>query len=171
MNSQETQAMLQFFQQGGSLHMLLDKEVSAELDVLFRYAKQLVGVGEYGAAARLFKLLTLYDGWSFDYWFELGACCQADRAWVDAIYAYGRAAQIRISAAQAPCAAGECYLACGNLPFAAKAFRAALLVCGRECEEESMEQADIRQRALVGLAKTGDENENEFNTDGQPFLC
>ncbi|CNL65503.1 secretion system chaperone SscA [Yersinia aldovae] len=165
MNAKKTQAIVQFFQQGGALRMLLDKEVSAELDVLFRYAKQLAGVGEYGAAARLFKVLTLYDAWSFDYWFELGACCQADSAWVDAIYAYGRAAQIRISAAQVPCAAGECYLACGNRPLAAKAFRTALFVCGEACEKEVMEQANIRQRALVGLAKTGEKDESD--TDGR----
>ena len=154
--SPETQAMLRFFQQGGALRMLLDKDVSAELDVLFRYAMQLAGIGESGAAARLLKVLTLYDAWSFDYWFQLGACCQAESAWVDAIYAYGRAAQIRICEAKAPCAAGECYLACGNRPFAAKAFRAALLVCGEEPG-----QADIRQRALTGLAKTGDEYESD----------
>lgn len=54
MDSQETQAILQFFQQGGALRMLLGKDVGPELDVLFRYAKQLSSVGEYGAAARLF---------------------------------------------------------------------------------------------------------------------
>ncbi|WP_367298354.1 CesD/SycD/LcrH family type III secretion system chaperone SscA [Hafnia alvei] len=167
MESQETQAMLQFFQRGGALRMLLGTDASPELDVLFRYAKQLADVGEYGAAARLFKVLTIYDGWSFDYWFELGMCCQAEQAWVDAIYAYGRAAQIRVSAAAVPCAAGECYLACGNRPLAAKAFRAALLVCGTEREGEQrdgMEQADIRQRARAGLAKAGDEHE-WFDTD------
>jgi len=159
MNSQKMQDILRFLQRGGALRMLLGKDVSADLDVLFRYAKQLVGVGAYGSAARLFKILTIYDAWSFDYWFELGACCQADHAWVDAIYAYGRAAQIQISAAQAPCAAGECYLACGNKLLAAKAFRSALMVCG----EEGTGQMDIRRRALVGLAKTGCEDES--NTD------
>lgn len=161
---QEIQEIEQFFQRGGALRMLLGKDISPELDVLFRYAKQLSDVGEYGAAARLFKVLTVYDGWSFDYWFELGACCQAEEAWVDAIYAYGRAAQIRVSAAIVPCAAGECYLACGNRPLAAKAFRAALLVCGSGHDgeqSENMEQADVRQRALAGLAKAGGEYEHE----------
>ena len=172
MDSQETQAILQFFQQGGALRMLLGKDVGPELDVLFRYAKQLSSVGEYGAAARLFKVLTIYDEWSFEYWFELGVCCQADKAWVDAIYAYGRSAQIRVSAAIAPCAAGECYLACGNCPLAAKAFRAALLVCGTERDGEEHEgeeyggmgQAEIRQRARAGLVKAEGEHE-KFNTD------
>ncbi|WP_254900206.1 CesD/SycD/LcrH family type III secretion system chaperone SscA [Lonsdalea iberica] len=158
------QTLLHFLQRGGALRMLLGKDVSAELDVLFRYAKQLMGVGEYGAAARIFKVLTLYDAWSFDYWFELGACCQADGAWIDAIYAYGRAAQIRVSAAQAPCAAGECYLAGGHRSLAAKAFKAALLVCGtahegEQCEDR--ERADIRRRARVGLAKAGDDHESD----------
>ncbi|WP_145558816.1 CesD/SycD/LcrH family type III secretion system chaperone SscA [Yersinia mollaretii] len=162
MDNQETQVMLQFFQRGGALRMLLGKDASSELDVLFRYAKQLADVGEYGAAARLFKVLTIYDGWSFDYWFELGMCCQAEKAWVDAIYAYGRAAQIRVSVAIVPCAAGECYLACGNRTLAAKAFRAALLVCGTE--RDGLEQAEIRQRARAGLVKAGDEYER-FDTD------
>lgn len=159
----ETETILRFFQQGGALRMLFGRDASAELDVLFRYGGQLAGAGEYGSAARIFKLLTVYDAWSFEYWFELGVCCQADCAWGDAIYAYGRAAQIRVSAAQTPCAAGECYLACGNQPQAAKAFRAALLVCGMASEgeqSENMEVADIRRRAQMGLAKIGDEYES-----------
>ena len=97
-------------------------------------------------------------------------CCQADKAWVDAIYAYGRSAQIRVSAAIAPCAAGECYLACGNRPLAAKAFRAALLVCGTERDGEEHEgeeyggmgQAEIRQRARAGLVKAEGEHPARF---------
>ncbi|MGL5699434.1 MAG: CesD/SycD/LcrH family type III secretion system chaperone SscA [Kluyvera sp.] len=156
---QEVQTLLRFFQQGGALRMLFDTDVSSDLDVLYRYARQLASAGEYGSAARIFKVLTIYDAWSFEYWFELGACCQADSAWVDAIYAYGRAAKIRVSEALVPCAAGECYLACGNLPQAAKAFQAALLVCGTEYQgehQEDQEVADIRRRAREGLSKTGD---------------
>lgn len=165
-DGRDTEIVLRFFQQGGALRMLLVKDVSADLDVLLRYAQQLASAGEYGAAARIFKVLTVYDAWSFEYWFELGACCQADSAWSDAIYAYGRAAKIRVSEAQVPCAAGECYLACGNLPLAAKAFRAALLICGVEHQgdnHESREVADIRQRARAGLNKTGDDHESDAN--------
>lgn len=163
----DSESLLRFFQQGGALRMLFATDVSADLDVLQRYARQLVSAGEYGAAARIFKVLTIYDAWSFEYWFELGACCQADAAWSDAIYAYGRAAKIRVSAAQVPCAAGECYLACGNLPLAAKAFRAALLVCGVEHQGDDHEKAreveDIRRRAFAGLNKTGEGHESDTN--------
>ncbi len=161
-DAQETETLLRFLQRGGALRMLFETDVSGDLDVLYRYARQLACAGEYGSAARIFKLLTLYDAWSFEYWFELGTCCQADCAWGDAIYAYGRAAKIRVSEAQVPCAAGECYLACGNLPLAAKAFRAALLVCGTE-QQENREVAEIRRRALAGLSKTGDEHESDTN--------
>lgn len=165
-DDRDSDIVLRFFQQGGALRMLCATDVSADLDVLHRYARQLASAGEYGAAARIFKVLTIYDAWSFEYWFELGACCQADAAWGDAIYAYGRAAKIRVSAAQVPCAAGECYLACGNLPLAAKAFRAALLVCGVEHQRdnhENREVADIVRRACTGLSKTGEDYESDAN--------
>lgn len=165
-DGQDTETVLRFFQQGGALRMLFDTDVSADLGVLLRYARQLAYAGEFGAAARIFKVLTIYDAWSFEYWFELGTCCQADTAWSDAIYAYGRAAKIRVSEAQVPCAAGECYLACGNLPLAAKAFRAALLVCGVEHQgdnHENREVAEIRRRARTGLSKTGEDNESDAN--------
>ena len=165
-DGRDSEIVLRFFQQGGALRMLFATDVSADLDVLQRYARQLASAGEYGAAARIFKVLTIYDAWSFEYWFELGACCQADAAWSDAIYAYGRAATIRVSEAQVPCAAGECYLACGNLPLAAKAFRAALLVCGVEHQGDNHENrvvADIRRRARAGLSKTGEDHESDAN--------
>ncbi|KML18203.1 pathogenicity island 2 chaperone protein SscA [Leclercia adecarboxylata] len=161
-----SEIVLRFFQQGGALRMLFAKDVSTELDVLQRYARQLANAGEYGAAARIFKVLTIYDAWSFEYWFELGTCCQADTAWSDAIYAYGRAAKIKVSEAQVPCAAGECYLASGNLPLAAKAFRAALLICGMEDQGDNHENrkvADIRRRARAGLSKTGEDYESDAN--------
>lgn len=163
-NDRDSEILLRFFQQGGALRMLFSTDVSADLDVLQRYARQLASAGEYGGSARILKVLTIYDAWSFEYWFELGACCQADAAWSDAIYAYGRAAKIRVSEAQVPCAAGECYLASGNLPLAAKAFRAALLVCGMEHQgdnDESREVVDIRQRAREGLSKTGEDHESD----------
>lgn len=162
----DSDIVLRFFRQGGALRMLFAADVSAELDILQRYARQLASAGEYGAAARIFKILTICDAWSFEYWFELGACCQAGTAWVDAICAYGRAAKIRVSEAQVPCAAGECYLACGNLPLAAKAFRAALLVCGPEQQGDHHEDrnvADIRRRAYTGLSKTGENYESDAN--------
>lgn len=164
-DTQETETLLRFFQQGGSLRMLFGSDISADLYVLYRYARQLAFAGEYGSAARIFKVLTIYDAWSFEYWFELGACCQADCAWVDAIYAYGRAAKIRVSAAEVPCAAGECYLAIGNLPLAAKAFRASLLVCGtgQGGSNEGREVADIRKRAYAGLNKAGEDNGSDAN--------
>ncbi|WP_447783530.1 CesD/SycD/LcrH family type III secretion system chaperone SscA [Enterobacter asburiae] len=162
----DSEIVLRFFQRGGALRMLFATDISADLEVLQRYARQFVSAGEYGAAARIFKVLTIYDAWSFEYWFELGACCQADAAWSDAIYAYGRAAKIKVSEAKVPCAAGECYLACGNLPLAAKAFRAALLVCGVEHQgdnPENREVADIRRRARVRLSKAGEDHESDAN--------
>jgi len=165
-DDQDSEIVLRFFQRGGALRMLFATDISTDLEVLQRYARQLASAGEYGAAARIFKVLTIYDAWSFEYWFELGACCQADAAWSDAIYAYGRAAKIKVSEAKVPCAAGECYLACGNLPLAAKDFRAALLVCGVEHQgdnHESREVADIRRRAHVGLSKAGEDHESDAN--------
>ncbi|EPU3933606.1 CesD/SycD/LcrH family type III secretion system chaperone SscA [Morganella morganii] len=165
-DAREPDIVLRFFQQGGALRMLFAEDISADLDVLQRYARQLASAGEYGAAARIYKILTICDAWSFEYWFELGACCRAGAAWSDAIYAYGRAAKIRVSEAKVPCTAGECYLACGNLPMAAKAFRAALLVCGAEHQggnHENREVADIRRRARAGLSKTGEDNEPDAN--------
>ena len=157
--TRDNETLLRFLQRGGSLRMLTGTDVSGELATLFRYARQLATAGEYAAAARLLKILTVYDAWSFEYWFELGVCCQADSAWIDAIYAYGRAAQIRLTEAKAPCAAGECYLACGNRPMAAKAFRAALQICGMnpgEGSEDNPDIATIRRRAQLGLEQSGE---------------
>ncbi|CAJ0993971.1 hypothetical protein SODG_004530 [Sodalis praecaptivus] len=152
---QDVQAVGDFLRQGGSVYMLLDRQVETSLQTLFDYAKQLAAAGDQAGAARLFKLLTFYDGWSFEYWFHLGKCCQAQRAWIDAIYAYGRAAQIKVAAPEAPCAAGECYFASGNKTYARKAFRAALLICG-----ELKHHQAIRQRARTGLAATGGDDES-----------
>lgn len=165
-DDRDSDIVLRFFQQGGALRMLFSTDISADLKILQSYARQLVSASEYGAAARIFKLLTIYDEWCFEYWFELGTCCQADAAWSDAIYAYGRAAKIKVSEAKVPCAAGECYLESGNLPLAAKAFRAALLVCGVEHKgdnPENRDMADIRRRARAGLSKTGEEHESDAN--------
>lgn len=157
--AQQMQDALRFYRRGGAPRMLLDKEVTQDLDVLYRYAVQLAGVNEHGAAARLFKLLTLYDAWSFEYWFQLGVCCQTREAWSDAVYAYGRAAQIRLDAPEAPLAAAECYLACHNLVYAKKALRATLLICGNASEHHV-----IRQRAEAFLSRTGDGDEHEPNS-------
>lgn len=80
--------------------MLLDDDVTQPLNTLYRYAMQLMEVKEFAGAARLFQLLTIYDARSFDYWFRLGECCRAQNIG-EAIYAYGRAAQIKIDAAGA----------------------------------------------------------------------
>lgn len=61
--------------------MLLDDDVTQPLNTLYRYATQLMEVKEFAGAARLFQLLTIYDAWSFDYWFRLGECCQAQKHW------------------------------------------------------------------------------------------
>lgn len=158
---EETDKLIRYVQQGGSLRMLFDIDISADLGVLHRYARQLVCAEEYSAAAKIFKVLVICDAWSFEYWFELGTCYQLDSDWKQAIYAYGRAAKLNVSQAHVPCAAGECYLACGNLPMAAKAFRAALLVCGTAYPGDHLE--DIRQRARAGLNKTGEKDEPNTN--------
>ncbi|WP_440866931.1 CesD/SycD/LcrH family type III secretion system chaperone SscA [Symbiopectobacterium purcellii] len=151
MTQDESLAMLQFLRRGGAVRMLLKKDVSSELDTLFRYARQLSSAGDHRAAANLLRLLTAYDDWSFDYWYQLGATCHAAHAWSDALYAYGRAAKINVSAAQVPCAAGECFLACGEKALARKAFKAALLICG---ENRSLQA--IRRQAEQGLSRTGE---------------
>lgn len=151
---EEIQSALRFFRQGGALRMLLNQDVTPELSVLFRYALQLVEVGEYSAATRLFKLLTMYDAWSFDYWFQLGVCCQSQSLWSDAIYAYGRAAQIRLNAPEVPYAAAECYQACGNSQYARKALRAARLICG-----DASEHRAFRRQVEEALTQLGDEDE------------
>lgn len=71
---------MRFFRRGGSLRMLLDGDVTQPLNTLYRYAMQLMDVKEFAGAARLFQLLTIYDAWSFDYWFRLGECCQAQKS-------------------------------------------------------------------------------------------
>lgn len=63
---------MRFFRRGGSLRMLLDDDVTQPLNTVYRYAMQLMEVKEFAGAARLFQLLTIYDAWSFDYWFRLG---------------------------------------------------------------------------------------------------
>lgn len=151
MTQDDSAAMLQFLRRGGAVHMLLKKEVSVELDTLFSYARQLFSAGDYRAAANLLRILTAYDDWSFDYWYQLGATCHAAHAWSDALYAYGRAAKINVSAAQVPCAAGACFLACGENALARKAFEAALLICG---ENRSLQA--IRRQAEQGLSRTGE---------------
>ncbi|ECG8588932.1 CesD/SycD/LcrH family type III secretion system chaperone SscA [Salmonella enterica subsp. salamae] len=137
-NQQQIQDAMRFFRQGGSLRMLLDDDVTQPLDTLYRYAMQLVDIKEYAGAARLFQLLTIYDAWSFDYWFRLGECCQAQQVWGDAIYAYGRAARIRLDAPQAPWGAAECYLACDNYDYAKKALKAVVRICGEASEHQSL---------------------------------
>ncbi|MFT8211839.1 MAG: CesD/SycD/LcrH family type III secretion system chaperone SscA [Symbiopectobacterium sp.] len=151
MTRDDSLAMLQFLRRGGAVRMLLKKEVSVELETLFRYARQLSNAGDYPAAARILRVLTVYDDWSFDYWYQLGATCHAAHAWSDALYAYGRAAQINVSAAQVPCAAGECFLACGEKSLARKAFKAALLICGKNRALQA-----IRRQAEQGLSRTGE---------------
>lgn len=150
MTEEDSLAILQFLRRGGAVRMLLKKEVSVELETLFRYARQLSNAGDYSAAANLLRILTAYDEWSFDYWYQLGATCHAAHAWSDALYAYGRAAKINVSAAQVPCAAGACFLACGEKALARKAFKAALLICG---ENRSLQA--IRHQAERGLSRTG----------------
>lgn len=131
--------------------MLLDKNVTPQLDLLYHYALQLVAVKEHAGAARLLKILTLYDAWSFDYWFQLGVCCQAQKAWSDAIYAYGRAAQIQLDEPRAPWRAAECYLACGNDRGAKKALKAVMLICG-----DNREHQILRRRAEAVLLQISD---------------
>ncbi|BAE74562.1 hypothetical protein SGGMMB4_02898 [Sodalis glossinidius str. 'morsitans'] len=152
---QDKLAVSDFLRQGGSVYMLLDRQIEESLQTLFDYAKQSAAAGDQAGAAKLFKLLTFYDAWSFDYWFHLGKCCQAQRVWIDAIYAYGRAAQIKVASPEAPCAAGECYLAGGNKTYARKAFHAALLICG-----ELKQNQAVRQRSRAGLAAMGDGDES-----------
>ncbi len=53
----------------------------------------------------------------------------------EAIYAYGRAAQIKIDAAGAM-AAAECYLACDNVCYAIKALKAVVRICGEVSEHQ-----------------------------------
>lgn len=69
---QQAHDTMRFFRRGGSLRMLLDDDVTQPLNTLYRYAMQLMEVKEFAGAARLFQLLTIYDAWSFDYWFRLG---------------------------------------------------------------------------------------------------
>lgn len=54
----------------------------------------------------------------------------------EAIYAYGRAAQIKIDAPQAPWATAECYLACDNVCYAIKALKAVVRICGEVSEHQ-----------------------------------
>ncbi|EDU4658912.1 CesD/SycD/LcrH family type III secretion system chaperone SscA, partial [Salmonella enterica subsp. diarizonae] len=82
---QQAYDTIRFFRRGGSLRMLLDEDVTQPLNTLYRYAMQLMDVNEFAGAARLFQLLTIYDAWSFDYWFRLGECCQAQKLWGEAI--------------------------------------------------------------------------------------
>lgn len=110
MTQDDSLVMLQFLRRSGAVRMLLKKDVSGELDTLFRYARHLSSAGDYRAATILLRILTAYDDWSFDYWYQLGTTCHAAHAWPDALYAYGRAAKINVSAAQVPCAAGECHI-------------------------------------------------------------
>ncbi len=78
---QQAHDTMRFFRRGGSLRMLLDDDVTQPLNTVYRYAMQLMEVKEFAGAARLFQLLTIYDAWSFDYWFRLGECCQAQKHW------------------------------------------------------------------------------------------
>lgn len=135
---QEMQKMLRLFRRGGALRMVLEKDVTESLDVLYRYAMQLKNAKEHTGAARILRLLTVYDAWSFEYWYSLGQCCQAQKDWSDAVYAYGRAAQIRLDAPEAPWAAAECYLACGNDEYARKSLNAVLLICGNREEYQAL---------------------------------
>ncbi|EGE4741923.1 CesD/SycD/LcrH family type III secretion system chaperone SscA [Salmonella enterica] len=148
---QQVYDTMRFFRRGGSLRMLLDDDVTQPLNTLYRYAMQLMEVQEFSGAARLFQLLTIYDAWSFDYWFRLGECCHAQKLWGEAIYAYGRAAQIKLDAPQAPWAAAECYLACDNVRYARKALKAVVRICG-----EASEHHILRLRAEKMLQQLTD---------------
>jgi len=140
-----------FLQHGGALKMLLAQDRQTELDRLYRYACQKAEAGDTAAACRLFMLLTVYDGWSFDYWFQLARCCQAEHLWLDAAWAYGRAARIRPDEPDIPCLASECYASAGCTSLASRAARAALRLCGTLPKWQS-----VRRRAGILLNKTGE---------------
>lgn len=136
------------------MYSQLDNNREQQLSILFRYAMQLTGNKEYESAARLFQFLTACNSVSFDYWLQFAKCCQALQAWTDAIYAYGRAAQLNVSEAEVHCSAGECWLASGNALYAGKAFRAALLIIGTDADN-----TPLRQRVEAGLSRLAEINQ------------
>lgn len=156
--TEETQSNAFFLQHGGALRMLLPKDMGTELSVLYRYGLQLMEAENTAAAARLFMVLTVYDAWSFDYWLQLARCCQAEKLWMDAAYAYGRAAQIRIDEPEVPYAAAECYIAAGYIQHAHRALHATLTLCGTLPQWNA-----IRQQAEAQLRRLGvNQNESEY---------
>lgn len=75
----------------------------------------------------------------------------------EAIYAYGRAAQIKIDAPQAPWAAAECYLACDNVCYAIKALKAVVRICGEVSEHQILR---LRAERCYSNFLTGAKNES-----------
>lgn len=130
--------------------MLLDDDVTQPLNTLYRYATQLMEVKEFAGAARLFQLLTIYDAWSFDYWFRLGECCQAQKHWGKRYTLMDARHKLRLMP-QAPWAAAECYLACDNVCYAIKALKAVVRICGEVSEHQI-----LRQRAEKMLQQLSD---------------
>ncbi len=100
---------MRFFRRGGSLRMLLTTMLHSRL-IPVRWAPCSLRGKRVRRRSATFQLLTIYDALgSFDYWFLPGECAASSKHWGERIYAYGRAAQIKIDAPQAPWAAAECY--------------------------------------------------------------
>ena len=120
---------IDFFRRGGALSALACKDVRHQLNVLHRHTSELIEQNEFAAAERICRILTLYAPWTFEYWYIFGQCCQAQASWKDAIYAYGRAAELRMDDPQVVWAAAECFIQTGDRMRAIKALKAVQTIC------------------------------------------
>ncbi|WP_084009950.1 CesD/SycD/LcrH family type III secretion system chaperone [Pandoraea oxalativorans] len=126
-----------FFERGGALRMLADLDES-DLACVRAYALQRFKEGEIAAAQRVYFMLATLDPWSFDDWFGLGLCYQRLGQHDDALPCFAKAGVIRAADPRPSYLAGMSYESVGNAPFATKAYRATLRLCGESTQHRKL---------------------------------
>lgn len=150
MDNKDFATLLDFVQQGGVLSGLANVD-QKDLDLLYRYAMQLMTYGDYHGAKRIFFLLMRLNQSNFEYVYALATCCQQLNEHEEAIFCFGRAGMNRLQDPRSPYFAGISYLALGNRQYAEKSFRAALRICRRLPVEQWSEVRENAQQKLAYL--------------------
>lgn len=85
MDNKDFATLLDFVQQGGALSGLANVD-QKDLDLLYRYAMQLMTYGDYHGAKRIFFLLMRLNQSNFEYVYALATCCQQLNEHEEAIF-------------------------------------------------------------------------------------
>lgn len=135
MKKTDFETLYAYLEQGGTFKELAEVN-EGDLNVVYRYALQLMTAEDFEGAKRILYFLTKVDQWGFDYFFNLGICFHELKQHEEAIFCFSRSAVIKMQDPRSSFYAGHNYLALGKPDFATKAYKASLLVC--ECHPQGV---------------------------------